>query len=735
VVATKPTQNQRDLSLAYTPGVAEPCRAIARDPDDVYRYTDRGNLVAVVSNGSAVLGLGDIGPLASKPVMEGKAVLFKAFADLDVFDLEIDARSPDEVVEFCRMLAPTVGGINLEDIKAPEAFEIEERLKDLLAIPVFHDDQHGTAIISGAALLNALELTGRAIAETRVLFMGAGAAAVATANHYLRLGVQASNLVMVDAKGLITHDRDDLDPWQRKLAVEPRWDSVADAFEGMDVMVGLSAGGAVKAEMLERMASDPLIFALANPEPEISPDEARRARPDAIVATGRSDYPNQVNNVLGFPFIFRGALDVRAHAINEAMTLAATQALAALAREDVPEVVLRAYGLDSLRFGREYLIPKPFDPRVLLWVAPAVAKAAMDSGVASLQLDLEAYRDKLESRQGRARAVMRGFIDRAEHNRQRVALSDADDPRVVRAARILEDEGTVYPVLVGDRDKITAAAAAIDIDLDGIEIVEPLRDPRMQQYADRFWHRRQRRGITPQEARRRMASSEYFAATMAVEGAVDAVVLGQNTYHPDAIRPAIEVAGTAPDQALAGIYMMVLKDQTYFFADCTINIEPDSGGLAEIAATTATFVRQLGIEPRVAMLSFSNFGSVRHPAQRKVADAVQLLHQRHPDLMLDGEMQADSAVVEDILKRLYPFSRLKSTANVLIFPDLGSANICYKLLSRLGDARAIGPILVGLAAPIHVLQRGSDVDTIVNLAVIAAVDAYERGRRPMAPDS
>jgi len=710
--------------------VAEPCRAIQARPEDAYLYTARGNLVAVVSNGTAVLGLGDIGPLAGKPVMEGKAVLFKAFADLDVFDLEVNATDPEDVIRFCQMLEPTVGGINLEDIRSPDCFYIEERLRELLSIPVFHDDQHGTAIISGAALLNALEVTGRKIEEVRVVFVGAGAAAIATAEHYVRLGVAREHLTMCDHSGVITTRRSDLDPYKARFARDDAADTVLDAFEGADVFVGLSAAGAVSAEMIARMAPDPIVFALANPDPEIEPDAVRAVRPDAIVATGRTDYPNQVNNVLGFPFIFRGALDVRARAINEEMKMAATRALAALAREDVPDMVLRAYNLPGLRFGREYLIPKPFDSRVLLWVAPAVAWAAIHSGVASDMVDMDEYRARLETRLGPGRAVMRGLMNRAATETQRLAMTDADDPRVLRAARILADEGLAQPLLIGDEEIIRRAAADAVVSLGDIAVINPRDSADRNRYADVFWERRQRRGVTRAEARRRMLQPEYFGAMMVSLGDADAVVVGENQHYPRAIRPAIEAVGAEAEAALAGIYMMVTPNDTLFFADCTVNIDPDAGRLTQIAIAAATFVKQLGIEPRVAMLSFSNFGSVRHPVQEKVADAVRILHELRPNLMVDGEMQADTAVLEGLLQRQYPFNRLQGPANVLIFPDLNAANICYKLLGRLGGAQAIGPILVGLAAPVHVLERDSAVDDIVNMAVIAAVDAQERGRRP-----
>jgi malate dehydrogenase (oxaloacetate-decarboxylating)(NADP+) len=732
VVPTKRFQNQRDLSLAYTPGVAEPCLAIQARPEDAYRYTARGNLVAVVSNGTAVLGLGNIGPLASKPVMEGKSMLFKAFADLDVFDLEIDAPDPDDVIRFCEMLAPTVGGINLEDIKAPDCFKVEETLRERLDIPVFHDDQHGTAIITGAALLNAVEVQEKSLDQVKVVFVGAGAAALATANHFVRLGVKREHITVCDKTGIIHAGRTDLDQWQGKFAHPTERRSIADAFVGADVFVGLSAGNVVGPEMLKTMAPRPVIFALANPTPEIMPDVARATRPDAVVATGRTDFPNQVNNVLGFPFLFRGALDVRARKITEEMTMAATRALAALAKEDVPDSVLKAYGIDSLRFGPDYLIPKPFDPRVLLWVAPAVAWAAIASGVARETIDLDEYKARLEARLGRARAIMRGLHYRASADPQRVAFSDAEDTRVIRAARILTDEGSCKPFLIGDADEVRSAAEEAGIPLTGIEIVDPDAHAGRELYTTTYWKKRQRKGVTRGEARRRLAEPAVYGAMMVAQGDVDALVAGENQYYGDALRPGLEVIGAVPGGAVAGIYMMIIGDKTFFFADCTVNIDPSAERLAEIAMATASAVRHFGIEPRVAMLSFSNFGSVRHPDSDKVAQAVRLLQERRPELPVDGEMQADTAVVEQILTQTYPFSRLQGPANVLIFPDLNSANICYKLLARLGGAQAIGPILVGLAAPIHVLQRGSDVDDIVNMAVIAAVDAQERARRQQA---
>ncbi len=729
VVPSKPTENQRDLSLAYTPGVAEPCRRIEADPEAAYAYTAKGNLVAVVSNGTAVLGLGDIGPLAGKPVMEGKGVLFKRFADLDVFDLEINATTVEEVVRFCVSLEPTVGGINLEDIKAPDCFHIEEQLRERLEIPVFHDDQHGTAIISGAALINAVELSGKRLDQIRVVFVGAGAAALATAEHYVRLGVTREHIILCDRQGIIHTSRDRLDPYKARFAVDTDRRTVEEAFQDADVFVGLSVGGTVTQAMVRSMASDPIIFALANPDPEILPDEARRARPDAMIATGRSDFPNQVNNVLGFPYIFRGALDVRARAINEAMKMAATRALAALAKEDIPDSVLRAYGVERLRFGPEYLIPKPLDPRVLLWVAPAVAKAAIDSGVARTAVDLPAYRDALEARLGPAREIMRTLSHRAATTPQRVALTAAADSRVLRATRILQEEGTARPILIGDDAEVRAKAAEAGVSLDGVTVINPATAPDAERFAHALWRRRQRKGMTLPEARRRVLRAEYFGALLVVHGEADALVVAEDQSYVDALGPVLRAVGASERSAVAGIYMMVFRQQTYFFADCTVNIDPDARRLVEITTATADVVRRLGIEPRIALLSFTNFGSARHPSQQKVSDAVRHLHAEYPDLEVDGEMQADTAVVEAILSRTYPFTQLRGPANTLIFPDLNAANISYKLLSRLAGARAIGPILVGLPEPIHVMARGADVDEIVNIAVIAAVDALERDRQ------
>jgi len=738
VVPTKPVGTQRDLSLAYTPGVAEACRAIEAEPDDAFRYTARGNLVAVVSDGTAVLGLGNIGPLAAKPVMEGKAVLFKRFADIDVFDIELGSSDPDEVIRFCEMLEPTVGGINLEDIKAPECFRIEETLKRSLDIPVFHDDQHGTAIISGAALVNALELTDRRAEDVRVVFSGAGAAAIATAEHYIALGVRRENILMCDSKGVISDSREDeLDEYKARFAVRTDRRTLADALDGADVFVGLSVGGAVKRDMVAGMAERPIVFALANPDPEILPEDILAVRPDALVATGRTDYPNQVNNVLGFPFIFRGALDVRARAINEEMKMAATRALAELARQDVPEAVAAAYGEASFRFGADYLIPKPFDPRVLLWVAPAVAQAAMQTGVARVQLDLEKYRHRLEARLGRRREVMRDIMLKARRDPRRIVFPEGENPRVIRASIQIVDEGVARPVLLGRPQRIRRCAEELGIELDAVEVLDPWADDeRQDRYARRFFARRQRKGMTLHEARDRMRQAIYFACMMVEEGDADGLIAGEEASYPDTIRPALETIGVAEHvRHVAGLYMMVLQQDLIFFADTTVNIDPDSETLAEIALLSAEFVRRLGVEPRMAMISYSNFGSVRNPETDRVRHAVQIIKGRDPRLVVDGEMQADTAVVTEILEQNYPFSRLREAANVLIFPGLASANAAYKLLARLGGAEAIGPILLGMARPVHILQRGSQAADILNLAALATVDAQRRPKREAAAAS
>jgi malate dehydrogenase (oxaloacetate-decarboxylating)(NADP+) len=729
VVPTKPLTNQRDLALAYSPGVAEPCREIQKDPEEAYRYTAKGNLVAVVTNGTAVLGLGNIGALAGKPVMEGKANLFKQFADLDVFDLEVGSEDPADVIRFCQLLEPTVGGINLEDIRAPDCFIIEEELRRTLKVPVFHDDQHGTAIISGAALLNAVELVGKQLADVRVVFSGAGAAAIATAEHYVRLGVRREHITMCDRAGVIYEGRaDDMDPYKARFAVPTDRRTVADALVGADVFVGLSVAGAITPAMLERMADQPVVFALANPVPEVMPDEVRAVRPDAIVATGRSDYPNQVNNVLGFPFIFRGALDVRATEINEEMKMAATRALAALAREDVPDSVSVLYGKRGVRFGRDYLIPFPFDPRVLLWVAPAVAWAAVASGAARDFIDLDEYRDQLEARLGRARGIMRGVMNRAMQDPRRVVFPEGDEPKIIRAAQIVVDEGIAQPVLVGNPLVIRETAAQHGIPLDDVLIEDPAASPERERYAEALWRHRQRKGLSLAGAQRRLLDPVFYGAQMVACGDADAMVSGVNMHYPETVRPALQVIGAAPKAGVvSGVYMLVFEKHVVFCGDTTINIDPTAEQIAQIAYAASWLVRTFGITPRIAMLSFSNFGSVRHPDTDKVARAVEILRQRDPSLEVDGEMQADTALDPRALEETYPFSRLREPANVLIFPNLSAGNIAYKLLHRLGGATAVGPILVGMRRPVHVLEQGASVEDIVNMTAVAVVDAQQRG--------
>jgi malate dehydrogenase (oxaloacetate-decarboxylating)(NADP+) len=728
VVPTKPLSNQRDLSLAYSPGVAEPCLEIKANPDDVYKYTAKGNLVAVVSNGTAVLGLGNIGAAAGKPVMEGKGNLFKQFADLDVFDLEVGSENPDDVIRFCQLLEPTVGGINLEDIKSPDCFYIEETLRKTMKIPVFHDDQHGTAIISGAALLNALEITGKDISQIRVVFSGAGAAAIATGEHYVRLGVQRENIIMCDRAGVIYQGRaGDMDPYKARFANVTDARDIADALVGADVFVGLSVAGAVTGPMIAPMAKDPIIFALANPVPEILPDEVRACRPDAIIATGRSDYPNQVNNVLGFPFIFRGALDVRATTVNEEMKMAATRALALLAKQDVPDSVAALYGMRSVKFGRDYLIPFPFDPRVLLWVAPAVAWAAVATDVARDFIDLDNYREQLEARLGRAKGIMRGLINRAVADPRTVVFPEGDDARIIRAAQICVDEGLARPILLGHRDVIESVARQNAISLDEIEIEDPITSSRRETYARFLWEKRQRKGLSLSAANQQVLNNNYFGSCMVACGDADALVSGVGMHYPETIRPALEVIGAHPNaKTVSGMYMLVFDKKVVFCADTTVNIDPTAEQVAQIAYAATRIVKTFGIVPRIAMLSFSNFGSVRRPETEKMARAAQLLRERDPSLEVDGEMQADTALDPIMMREDYPHSALHDEANVLIFPNLAAGNIAYKLLMHLGGATAIGPILVGMRRPVHVLERGADVQDIVNMAAVAVVDAQER---------
>jgi len=727
VISTKPCLTARDLSLAYSPGVAEPCLEIEKNPEDAYKYTAKGNLVAVISNGTAVLGLGNIGALAGKPVMEGKGVLFKRFADIDVFDIEVNSENPDEVIKFCQLIEPTFGGINLEDIKAPECFYIEEELKKTMNIPVFHDDQHGTAIISSAALINALDLVGKKIEEIRIVVNGAGASANSCAKLAIALGVKPNNMIMCDTKGVIYKGRTEgMNPYKELFAAETSFRSLEEAAAGADVLFGLSAKGAFTPEMVASMAPNPIIFAMANPDPEITPEEAYAARKDVIIATGRSDYPNQVNNVLGFPFIFRGALDVRASCINEEMKLAAVKALAKLTREECPDSVCKAYGNVKFAYGRDYIIPKPFDPRVLLHVAPAIAQAAMDSGVARQPIaDMDKYVEHLESLQGKAKETMRLIINKAKADPKRIAFPEGDNEKILRAAQILVEDEIARPILIGNAEKIMAKMESLGIELPGVPIIDTETSGLSEGYAEELYRLRQRKGVTANEARRiiRRKSRNHFGSMMVRMGDADTMLSGIDSHYPDTIRPALEVVGKQPQlTSVHGMYMMVFKKGIYFLADTTVDIDPTPEELAETAILAAEKVRLLDIEPRIAMLSFSNFGSVSHPQALKVRRAVEIVKERAPDLVIEGEMHADTAVEQELLEH-FSFSKMKHTANVLIFPDLNSGNICYKLLHHLGGADAIGPILMGMKKPIHVLQRGDDVSDIVNMAAIAVVDA------------
>jgi len=728
VVSTKPCATQRDLSLAYTPGVAIPCLEIAANPADGYKYTAKGNLVAVVSNGTAVLGLGDIGPLAGKPVMEGKGVLFKRFADVDVFDIELDTKDPEEIIRIVRALEPTFGGINLEDIKAPECFHIEEELKKTMKIPVFHDDQHGTAIISGAGLMNALELVGKKIDQVRVVFSGAGAAGIACAKFYMTLGVRKENLILCDTKGVVYKGRTEgMNPYKAFFAADTKARTLADAMVGADVFAGVSAKGVVTKDMVRSMANDPIIFAMANPDPEISYEDAVDARKDVIMATGRSDYPNQVNNVLGFPFIFRGALDCMASAINDEMKLAASHALADLAKEDVPDSVIKAYGGEKFRFGRSYIIPKPLDPRVLLWEAPAVAKAAMETGVARKKIDdLEAYRDALESRFGKSKQMMRMFIHKAQQSPKRIVFPEGSEDKILRASQIILDEEIAVPIVLGDVKLIREKIKMLDLSLDGIEIVDPLNSALADVYASKYYDVRKRKGVTHATARSHMRRPVDFGMMMLQEGEADGLVSGLTQHYPDTIRPALQIIKTRHGtSSVAGLYMLIFKNDVRFITDATVNFDPTAEQIADIAVLAAEKVRSFDIEPRVAMLSFSNFGSTVHPSAQKMARAAELVKRRAPELMVDGEMMADTAVVPEILESLYPFSSLKGGANLLVCPDLTSANIATKLLTRLGGAETIGPILLGIRKPVYLLIPGNEVADIVNLTAMAVRDAQE----------
>ncbi len=679
MIATKPCMTQRDLSLAYTPGVAEPCREIEKDSDLTYAYTARGNLVAVVTNGTAVLGLGNIGPFAGKPVMEGKSVLFKRFADIDAFDIEINSLDPDEVIRTVKLLEPTFGGINLEDIKAPECFYIEEELKKQLNIPVFHDDQHGTAIISGAALLNALELVEKDIEDVRVVFNGAGASGIACAKFYILLGVRKENLVMCDSTGVIYKGRErGMNPYKEEFAVDTKMRTLEEAMRGADVFVGLSVAGVVTQDMVRSMGDKPIIFAMANPDPEITYEDAKAARNDIIMATGRSDYPNQVNNVLGFPFIFRGALDIRAVAINDEMKAAAARALADLAKLGVPDSVARAYGVEHLRFGPEYIIPKPFDPRVLIYEASEVAKAAMESGVARVKIDIEEFKESLENRLGKPREIMRAIINKAKREPKRVVFPEGNSEKILRASQILLEEKIAHPILLGKEEEIKGIAENLDIDLTRIETICPRASPRFQEYVNELYLLRNRKGITLSEAKDLMCNHNIYGSMMVRMGDADALIAGLTQHYPDTIRPALQVIQMREGLSrVSGLYIVIMKKQAFFFADTTVNIDPTAEELAEIALCTAETVHRFGIEPRIAMLSFSNFGSTRHPFSERVQKATEIVKNKAPDLMIDGEMMADTAVVPEIISEVYPFSTLRGGANVLIFPDLHSGNIAY----------------------------------------------------------
>ena len=729
IIPSKPCITQRDLSIAYTPYVAEPCREIAKNPDDVYAYTGKGNLVAVVSNGTAVLGLGNIGPLAAKPVMEGKGVLFKRFADVDAIDIEIDSTDPDVVINTVKAIAPTFGGINLEDIKAPECFYIERKLREMLDIPVFHDDQHGTAIIAGAGLINALYLTKRRIEDTKIVVMGAGAAGIACAAHFVRLGAKKENIIMVDSKGVIYKGRTlGMNPYKEEFATETDARSLEDAMKGADVFVGVSVANILTEKMLKSMNDNPIIFAMANPDPEIPYDVAKKIRPDAIMATGRSDYPNQVNNVLGFPFIFRGALDVRARTITHEMEVAATMALAMLAREDVPERVSRAYGGEHFHFGPDYIIPKPFDFRVLTWVAPAVAEAAMKSGVARRPIeDLEAYKGELEERIHPASVVMRMVMDMARREPKTIVFPEGDEPKIVRSAARMIETRIAKPILLGRKSKIQKVLQEAEIDGSEIQIIDPMDSDWLKRFAEEYYRMRQRKGITRTSAKIHMRSPINFALMMVKEGLADGVVSGLTTTYRDNLRPALRIIGAKEGEKVFGVYIVMVKRRLYFFADTTVNIDPTAEDLAHFAIHTAKFAKAFGIKPVIAMLSFSNFGSTPHPESEKVREAVEIIHRRKPELIVDGEMQANVALNVEFRNNNYPFSLLKNRVpNIFIFPNLDSGNIAYKLLDKLGDAVTIGPILLGMNQPVGILQAGTDVDSIVNLVAFTVLKGQNK---------
>jgi malate dehydrogenase (oxaloacetate-decarboxylating)(NADP+) len=730
VVITKPCVTARDLSLAYTPGVAEPCREIHADVSKVYDYTAKGNLVAVISNGTAVLGLGDIGPEAGKPVMEGKGVLFKAFADIDVFDIELRSKNNADIIKACQMLEPTFGGINLEDIKGPECFEIEEELKRTMNIPVFHDDQHGTAIISGAALLNAVELSGKKMDEVKVVYNGAGASGIACCKFHISLGIKKENVLMCDSIGVIYKGREKgMNHYKEEFAAETDRRSLADAFVDADVFVGLSQANTVSTDMVASMAPNCIIFAMANPDPEITPEDVFSVRKDVIMATGRSDYPNQVNNVLGFPFIFRGALDVAANAINEPMKQAAAYALAKLAKEDVPELVKKAYEGIELNFGNEYIIPKPFDHRVLTWVAPAVAKAAMETGVAKKPItDWEAYKRSLDIRMGRAQKIMTPIYRKAASNAQTIVFPEGTEPKIIKAAQLSIDEGIAKPILLGNVEKIKRIAAENSLDIEGIQIINPKEYDKIELFIEEFIKLRQRKGITRKEAEKiMMTRTNYFGSMMVHLGFADGMISGLTSHYPETIRPALQIIGReAKYKKVSGLYILSTKTDTFFLADTTVNVNPTAEEISDITLQAANFVKIFDITPKVALLSYSNFGSAPGESPDKMVKALRLIKSRDSELMVDGEMQADTAVVPDIIDNSFAFSDLKGGANTLIFPDLNSGNIAYKLLSRIGGANTIGPIVLGLSKSVHVLQRGDEINQILDMIAIAVVDAQNK---------
>lgn len=733
VIPTKPYSTQRDLTLAYSPGVAEPCLEIEKNPEDAYKYTAKGNLVAVISNGTAVLGLGDIGALASKPVMEGKGLLFKIFADIDVFDIEVDAKNIDEFVNTVKNIAPTFGGINLEDIKAPECFEIERRLKEELNIPLMHDDQHGTAIISSAGLLNAVELSGKKMEDVKLVINGAGASANSCAKMYIAVGVKKENITMLDSKGVIHKGRKDLDQYKSFFASEnTKINTLEEAIKGADVFVGLSKGNILSQDMVRSMAPNCIVFALANPTPEISYEEAIASRPDIIMATGRSDHPNQVNNVLGFPFIFRGALDVRATSINEEMKLAAALAIARLAKEPVPDYVNLAYGSKNLSFGKDYIIPKPIDNRLISGVSSAVAKAAIDSGVAKHVIsDWDAYANELDNRLGKNNKLMRSVANKAKSNPKRVVFTEADTYKILKAAQVAKDEGIAKPILLGNKEKILSLIEEHGLDMGNIPIIDtwlPEEEERRNEFGDLLWKKRQRRGLTQYDARKLMRDRNYFGASMVELGLADAMISGLTRKYAAPIKPALDIIGVQEGVSrVAGLYIMVTKRGPYFFADTTMNADPTAQQLADIAALTASTVKQFNITPKIAMLSYSNFGSAEGEVPRKVSEAVKILHNNYPGLIVDGDIQANFAVNNELLKEQFPFSNLVDRdVNTFIFPNLAAGNIAYKLMQELGGAEAIGPVLMGLKKPVHVLQLGSSVREIVNMITIAVVDAQEK---------